>query len=238
MKIWFIRHNNESLGPYSIEELKTLSVTKEDYVWKEGLVDWMQAKDLAELNDLFSSKTPPPFTQQASYPNNGSTYEYAPSSATEKAGFKLGKFLGWTGVLAIVITIAAVIYNKTQDAPLYLAPYSTTEKTPEQLRAELVQQEKQNPSQYLKDETKMRTNLIGQKVIEGTVTNSASVATFKDLVLQVDFLSKTDAVISTQKFTIYEVVGPQQSVKFKFKTYAPSETKGFAASIVNATATN
>ena len=69
MKIWFIRHNNESLGPYSLDELKTLSVSQDDYVWKQGFADWQQVKSVTELNEV-SAPTPPPFTNNT---NNGST---------------------------------------------------------------------------------------------------------------------------------------------------------------------
>ncbi len=237
MKIYFIRRNNDSIGPLSLEELKSHNLTKDEFVWKEGLADWIQAKNLSELNDLFTPKVPPPFIP-SNNSNNGATTIHIPVSSTEKVGFKLGRLFGWRGLLIIAIIATIVIYNTTNSSPTYLSPFQDSiaapAKTPEQLRAELIEQERQNPAQYLTDETTMRTNLIGEKVIEGTVINTASVATFKDIILQVDFLSKTEAVISSKRFTVYEVLVPKQSARFKFKTFAPYGTDGFSASIIDA----
>ena len=52
MKIYYIRHNEESLGPYSKEELRLVGVLHNDFIWKGGLGTWIQAKDLVELKDI------------------------------------------------------------------------------------------------------------------------------------------------------------------------------------------
>jgi hypothetical protein len=52
MKIYYIRHNEESLGPYSKEELRLVGVFSNDFIWKGGLGTWIQAKDLVELKDI------------------------------------------------------------------------------------------------------------------------------------------------------------------------------------------
>ena len=52
MKIYYIRHNEESLGPYSKDELRLVGVLHNDFVWKGGLGKWTQAKELAELQDI------------------------------------------------------------------------------------------------------------------------------------------------------------------------------------------
>ena len=52
MKTWYIRNNDEHLGPYSIEELKLLGLYSDDYVWKEGLGKWTKASTLEELQQF------------------------------------------------------------------------------------------------------------------------------------------------------------------------------------------
>ena len=52
MKIYYIRHNEESLGPYSKDELRLVGVLHNDFVWKGGLGQWTQAKELVELQDI------------------------------------------------------------------------------------------------------------------------------------------------------------------------------------------
>lgn len=68
------------------------------------------------------------------------------------------------------------------------------------------------------------SNLIGQSVIKGTVTSSASVATYKDLVLHVTFSSKTGQLLGEQDAVIYEYLPPGGSVQLKRKFNTPAYT--------------
>ena len=52
MKTWYIRNNDEHLGPYSCEELKVVGLYSDDYVWKEGMPKWTKANSLEELKDF------------------------------------------------------------------------------------------------------------------------------------------------------------------------------------------
>lgn len=159
-------------------------------------------------------------------------------SLTERAGYKLGRVFKPAGmVVAAALVIGVLVYNYQRSHPSggsLLVAAERSEKTPEQLRAELMQQERNNPQDYLEDHATMRTNLIGEKVIEGTVTNKASVAVYKDIALSVRFLSKTEADLGTRELRIYEVVPPGHSTTFKFKIMAPKDTKAFAASVTDA----
>lgn len=60
MKQYFIIDGQEQKGPYSIEELKALSIKRDTYVWFDGANGWAQAQTLDPLKELF--KTPPPFS--------------------------------------------------------------------------------------------------------------------------------------------------------------------------------
>jgi hypothetical protein len=241
MKIWFIRHNNESLGPYTIEELKNLSVTKDDYVWKEGLADWVQAKSLSELNQLFTVDTPPPFIAENTI-NTDSLFNhqsldyhsYYSSSAKQN---KTRSRLIWIGLILILSLVTYLIYAKNHTS--YVSPFeSSSQKSPEQIRAELAQSERQNPGKFISGRVGNRRNLIGQTVIEGTLTNTATIAVFKDVVLQVEFLSKTNSVITSQNFTVYEIIKPGQAVNFKEKAFVGKDVHDVHVSLINATPVN
>ena len=52
MKTWYIRNNDEHLGPYSLDELKLVGLYSDDYVWKEGLPKWTKANSVLELKEL------------------------------------------------------------------------------------------------------------------------------------------------------------------------------------------
>ncbi|MBO9681636.1 MAG: DUF4339 domain-containing protein [Flavisolibacter sp.] len=238
MKIWFIRHNNESLGPYTIEELKNLSVTKDDYIWKEGLADWVQAKSLSELTQLFASSAPPPFTAQ----NNSSHTPYSSQSPHNSyfaaaAKPKSRSRLLWISLLFILSLVTYLIYANNNSS--YLAPFSSeVQKSPEELKADLAQTEKRNPLNYINGSTAHHKNLIGEMVMNGTLTNSATLAVFKDVTMQADFLSKTNSIIGSRTFVVYEVIKPGQTVPYKQKILVPKDVTDVKLTIMDATSVN
>jgi hypothetical protein len=103
------------------------------------------------------------------------------------------------------------------------------------LRSELKQREAQNPSKYIAGVYKNWKNLINEQVIQGTLTNSADLCSFKDMVLEATCISKTETPIAQQLFTVYEVLNQKQSTTFKFKFYAPSATAKCTLRVVTAT---
>ena len=239
MKIWFVRNNNESLGPYSIEDLKNLSIAKDHYVWKEGLSDWMQAASISELKQLFITATPPPFVAQDSPGSNTALLNSQPGHqsyfSSAKKQNKSRRRLVWIGSVLILSLITYVIYANNQSN--YVSPFSS-QKSAEELKADLTQTEKQNPTQYITSRTSNRQNLISQTVLEGTLTNSATVAAFKDVVLQANFLSKTNSIIATQNITMYEVINPGQTILFKKKIFVSKDVANVNITISGATPAN
>ena len=95
--------------------------------------------------------------------------------------------------------------------------------------------ERQNPSEYLKSQGTFRENMIGETVLEGRVDNVATMANFKDIVIEVTFLAASGTALGRKEFTRYEVVGHGYGVTFKFKTFAPAQTKSVAVRVISAT---
>jgi hypothetical protein len=239
MKIWFIRHHNESLGPYTPAELKNLAVSKEDYVWKEGLPDWVKAGTRPELEDIFIVAVPPPFATPPANPHHNAPTPFFESSHASGSTFtvpgaRTRSRLLWIFLLLFLSIVTYFVYAKNHSA----SPFGGFKKSPQQIRAELVETEKQNPVQFIDCKTKCRKNLIGQAVIEGTITNIATIAVFKDVELEVSFISKTNAVIASQRFNVYEVIAAGQTKTFKQKFFVPKEVKGARVTIINAAPLN
>lgn len=46
-------------GPFSVEELRTKNITRQTLVWREGMSDWTELKDVEELSELAGSIPPP-----------------------------------------------------------------------------------------------------------------------------------------------------------------------------------
>lgn len=58
MKKYFLQKGTNYEGPFDLEELKSKNISKETYVWYEGLTEWTKACKLKELIVLFNI---PPF---------------------------------------------------------------------------------------------------------------------------------------------------------------------------------
>lgn len=92
------------------------------------------------------------------------------------------------------------------------------------------EEEQKDPMRFLSSDGTFRKNLLGEWVIEGTISNNATVAVYKDVVLKFDFYSKTKTLLGSETHTVYEFIEPGQSSEFKIKTYA-SEIDGKPDSI-------
>jgi hypothetical protein len=237
MKTWFIRLNHQSFGPYTIEELKTLPVAEDDYIWKKGLPDWVQAGSIPELRRLFTTTPVKPMETQNKMQSNASLRHQSMTSPTNSTAVKRNNSrqrLLWISIVLVLSLVTYLVYANKQSTSVF--PFS--QKSPEQQRAELAQVEQQDPVKYISDRVGNRQNLIGQTVVEGTLTNSATAAVFKDVVLKVDFISKTNSVISSQKYTIYQVLNPGQTVSFKEKAFAGKDVNNVNVSILGASPVN
>ncbi len=56
-KIWFVDVNGKQEGPFSIQELKSLTaITPDTLVWREGFDQWRAIRKVHELEDLFKDE--------------------------------------------------------------------------------------------------------------------------------------------------------------------------------------
>jgi len=106
----------------------------------------------------------------------------------------------------------------------------------EQTKDNLEQTEKKNPQRFLTVEGHDRKNLIGQRVIKGTITNKASVASYKDVDIELSFYSETGALLERDHEVVYETIAAGGSTNFKTKYFAPKGTDSVAMKIASAKA--
>ncbi|HUR32111.1 MAG TPA: CD225/dispanin family protein [Saprospiraceae bacterium] len=75
MAQYYYTDGTERYGPFTIEQLQERNITGETLVWKEGMADWLPAKDVLELESLLSSGGPsitpgiPSFASNTTTPN-------------------------------------------------------------------------------------------------------------------------------------------------------------------------
>ena len=104
----------------------------------------------------------------------------------------------------------------------------------EKTKENLADKEKKNPQDFLTVSGHDKHNLLGQTVVKGTVTNKATVASYKDVDVKLDFYSKTGTLLETDKETVYEIIAPGQSKNFKTKYFAPKGTDSVALAVTAA----
>lgn len=104
----------------------------------------------------------------------------------------------------------------------------------EQSKESLEQTEKKNPTRFLTVEGSNRKNLMRQTVVKGIITNTATVASFKDVDVELSFYSETGALLLKDHEVVYKVIAPGSSENFKYKTYAPKGSDSVVMKIVSA----
>lgn len=108
----------------------------------------------------------------------------------------------------------------------------------EATKESLLDKEKKHPENFLIVSGHNRHNLIGQTVVKANVSNKATVASFKDVDLKLEFYSKTGTLLETDHETVYEIIAPGQSKSFKTKYFAPKGSDSVALIIVSAKPVN
>lgn len=228
MKKYFIHDGQKQLGPFSAAELMERGIPKCTPVYTSGLGRYVKAAEIPVLNDFFCNKT------ESSKKSNSTS----PLTAVEKNEKPLIKKIIWA-VIALAVIIVPFVWYKLQvdipDAPLPSSAITTPVKNDTQLlKTELAQKEANNPLQYLSVHGKMHKNLLGKKIIKGSITNMASVASYKSLQMAVIFLSNNETELQTQQFFVNDFVTPNNKISFRSVFVAPPETAGFRIKVLSA----
>jgi hypothetical protein len=104
MKKYYIGSDNKQSGPFTIEELKSIKITRDTLVWFEGLEDWKTAGSIPDLEALFASFPPP--TKRISPPNLPQTgFEEAKGSFISENKSKI------VLVSVMVVFVLVLIYS-------------------------------------------------------------------------------------------------------------------------------
>lgn len=127
-------------------------------------------------------------------------------------------------VLIMLTFVFAGCASKTEKEKKEKDKYEQTKET-------LEQTEKKNPKRFLTVEGHDRKNFWRQTVIKGIITNKATVASYKDVDVELSFYSKTGALLERDHEVIYETIAPGSNTSFKTKYRAPKGTDSVALKI-------
>ncbi len=138
-------------------------------------------------------------------------------------------------LLVIVGAMFAFIIYKMETQPAIVLSGSPTVKLKTQTELkQLIEQEKQNPATYLRNNAFIRSNIFGKRIIKGSIRNIASTIAYKDITIQVSFIARTKDTLGNKNFILYETIKPGQNISYKFKTDAPDSTVEFAINVIHA----
>jgi uncharacterized protein YxeA len=90
--------------------------------------------------------------------------------------------------------------------------------------------EKKNPVKFLSADGSYRENFWGDKLkVSCAITNYATVASYKDVVVRVTYYTKTKTVLASEDHIIYEVIPPNKTktVQLKIVNYKNTHTIGW-----------
>ena len=133
--------------------------------------------------------------------------------------------------------IFALLFSLTACGQSGDSSTSITEESYNQKVISVEETELSQPTTFLKADGNYKKNLIGTKIkLHGTITNSASVATFKDAVVQITFYSATQTELFNKNYTIYNYFPPHSTVEFELKTDNYKDVESIGVAVVGAVA--
>jgi hypothetical protein len=109
------------------------------------------------------------------------------------------------------------------------------QKSESELIEELHQKEINKPKDHLSVSYKLNYKVFsGKDEIIGKIFNSASITTFKDIVLTVVYSTETETELSRKDYIVYDYVYSNSEIPFNIKTYSPNGTKRIGVFIKSA----
>lgn len=215
MRNYYLHNGTEQQGPYTFQDLKNRNIKKDTQIWYEGLTEWTTAGQVYELKGLFI--TPPPLSHS---PLQQPTSFQAPK---EKSPARQAAIIVLSIVLVVILGIMLSNFigalNRSSGDSSYQAKVMTVEEI-----------EISSPTQFLTADGKYRENFWGDKIkVFCTITNKATVATYKDAIIRVTYYSKSKTVLGTRDYTVYEVLPPNsvKNVELKIDNYKDVQSIGW-----------
>jgi GYF domain 2 len=109
MKKYFLHRNNETIGPFALEELRANQISSSTPVWFEGMENWKYAGEIAELKSVLVVVPPPIHTFKA----------IPPAQKTQKKAERttilgMSKNAFWGISVFVVLLIGTFIFDTYQ----------------------------------------------------------------------------------------------------------------------------
>lgn len=238
MKKYYLHNGTEQQGPFTLEELTTKSIDKYTLIWYEGLEDWIPAEKVDELKDLLNRTEPPVLTNKQTPPSPPiqkeshrieTTHSSQPSVENKKKSNR-----GITITIFLILIVGGFAFFETLRNG---SAYETGVDTYQQKVLTVEEIEQSQPTVFLQADGNYNENFWGTKIkVHGVITNSATVATYKDAVVRVTYYSKTKTNLGSNDYTIYESFPPHSTTNFELKIKNYKDVNSIGWEVVSAVA--
>ena len=189
---------------------------------------------------------PPPFkgTRKAAPSVGAPVFRQEKSSATlvkddAPRGTRVSGagFLKYAVAFILLAILGTAVYTVQQYRSTQIATDSTSVPTYEEQVLSIEDQEKAAPRKFLKASGSFKEMVFtGKFKIDGTITNSATVATYKNVVIEVSFYTSKQKYISSERYTIEDTFPAGSTKEFKLKIDPPKGGDGCKWKVVGGTA--
>jgi hypothetical protein len=218
MRSYFIHDGMAQQGPFTLEELKAMKLSSDTSIWYEGLSEWTHLGAVQELRGMV---TPPPFTAVGS--NTYGTNQPPQTPKKNKRTFLKVLLILFVFMVVVVVGLLAV-------AEMDIEGIDGGTKSQAQI-------EREQPSRFLKASGVYTENLWGDKLeLDLTVANKSQVTSYKDIQVEVSYLSKTGSVVGSEVVTVYEYLEPNFSKTLEVKVPAYEDAVDISLRVIDAIA--
>lgn len=219
MKEYYISDGQNTIGPLSKLKLLSQNITKETWVWYEGLSEWKRVGDIDKLSDLFSSKQiPPPLRGQRPQmpPFSESAYQQCNvSKAVEPKEKKKSKkkIVLWCFGIFFLSCVFAVIGYAVFEHEQYKSKQEQYDNT--------ISNESLHPESYLT----LDIENVDFNNLTGIVRNLSKYTTYEQIQMKFSYYDKNGKVLQSNVYTIKGTFPPQSSSPCKVKVKLPKGLK-------------
>jgi hypothetical protein len=139
----------------------------------------------------------------------------------ERSFFSLRTISLILGLIIIFVVIIRLVNQSNRDSKY---------KTYEEKKMTVEEMEKADPQKFLSASGTYRETFFGDSFkLNVVVKNNATVASYKDVVIRVNYFAKSKTVLGTKDYKIYEIFQPhsERTVKLKIENFKDVESIGW-----------
>ncbi len=248
LKRYYTHDGTNQEGPFSYNDLEQRKINEETPIWVEGIEDWTAAGRIRSLLDLFKKVTPPPINSNQKEaavqvppvvktpPVNKPDDKAKGGVVARASAFSPKRIFLIIGIIVVVVLVVFFIVDKLNQSS---SNYNDSSDNYEERVKSVEEIERENPLDFLSVTGNYSENFWGDKIkIQCDVTNNATVAVYKDVVIKFSYYSKSETLLGTETETIYEVFEPNKTKSFNFKIPNYENTSSLGCDIQSARVKN